>query len=541
MNNIYNFLSSKKAAWLFTLIAISCRVVNILHASFTSRDKIFLALQSKSWLNGKGLSVPQYFTTDIINPVYDLTPKWPPGYPILLAPFLKIFDYDVAAATAATDLAGGIALIFITRSFANHLKFPPAAVNILTLIAGCFEYAFISEALPTDIPSFAFFLGGLLLLLNAVQKETLQTGKIIVASLLLFLPCAIRYSYPPLSIAAPLAVIFIGWYLQKKIVIKKGMISLSVISLLLLVFFIVLKTATGKTGYIVDTGKGFYPENILHCAPIVPGSFINTFFTTSQLIIKTGMTLFQSHQLLEIINGLMIVGLLILFVYLFFGKKFFQPIDPFKMFLLTGFFISAATFVSLGYLAVTYKPQSGFDYGWNYFNEPRYFVFISFYLQIGFIGWVFLYHSWKKSMLQKIIVSLLSLLLFSEVTHNIYFNTKVALHPGRYKVAPYEETDYTYFTETLTTLSRENSNTDLLVVSGSDDFFPLMAAYLGHKGIYDGQNITTTLPQIKKKTMIIFTLYDNELPPYREFLTKQGAVALNQVNGVNFYRITLEP
>lgn len=541
MKNIYNFLSSKKAAWLFTIIAIAVRVVNILYASFTSRDKIFLALQSKSFLNGKGLSVPQYFTTDIMNPVYDLTPKWPPGYPILLAPFLKIFDYDVAAATVTIDLLGGIALILITRSVANHLRFPPAAVNIITLIAGCFEYAFISEALPTDIASFAFFLGGLLVLLKALQKETLQITKIIIASLLLFLPCTFRYAYPPLSIAAPLAVILIGWYLQNKLFIKKGVLSLSIVSLLLILLFIILRTTTGQAGYIVDTGKGFYPENILHCAPIIPGSFINTFFTTSQLINKTGMTLLQSHQLLEIINGVMIVGLLVLFFYLFIHRKFFKQIDSFKLFLLTGFFISAATLVSLGYLAVTYKPQSGYNYGWNYFNEPRYFMFISFYLQVGFIGWVFLYQSWKKSMLQKIIVTLLSLLLFIEVTHNIYFNIKVVLDPAKYKVAPYEESDYTYFTQTISSLSRENTNADLLIVSGSDDFFPLMAAYSGHKGIYDGQNIDKVLPQIKKKTIIIFTLYDNELPAYQEFLKKQDAVVLNQINGVNFYSVTIEP
>jgi len=541
MNTIYNILSSKKAAWLFTIIAIACRIINILFASFTSRDKIFLALQSKSLLHGKGLSIPQYFSTDLMNPVYDLTPKWPPGYPILLAPFLKIFDYDVAAATAAIDLIGGIALIFITRSVAKYLKFPPAAINMITLIAGCFEYAFISEALPTDISSFAFFLGGLFILLKAIQEEPLQTNKIILASLLLFIPCTFRYSYPPLSMAAPFAVIFLGWHLKKNILVKKGVLSLVIVSLLLVIFFISLKTMTGKTGYIVDTEKGFYPDNLLHCAPIVPGSFINTFFTTSQLIDKAGMDFLHSHRLLEIINALMIAGLLILFSFLFFGKKFFKRVDPFKSFLLIGFFVSAATFVSLGYLSATYKPQSGYDYGWNYFNEPRYFMFVSFFLQIGFIGWVFLYQPWKKSILQKAVVIFLSLLLFVEVAHNIYFHTKVALNPSKYQVAPYEETDYTFFTDTLESFGREYPDADFLIISESDDFFPLMAAYLDRKGIYDGQTFVKQMLKIKKKTILIFALYENELPPYREFLTKQNAILLNQINGVSFYSVTLEP
>jgi hypothetical protein len=256
---------------------------------------------------------------------------------------------------------------------------------------------------------------------------------------------------------------------------------------------------------------------------------------------KTGMPFKQSHQFLEIINALMIIGLLIWFFYLFFRKKFFKQADPFKMFLGIGFLISAATFVSLGYLSVTYKPQVGYDYGWNYLNEPRYFMFIGFYLQVAFVGWVFLYESWKKNILLKIVVGFLSILLLIEVAHNIYFHAKVAFDPRKYEVAPYEEIDYTYFSNTLKKLSQENTNTDFLIVAESDDFFRLMGTYLGHKGIYDGKNLVKELPAIKKSTKIIFALYDNELPPYRQFLEKQNAILLDRVNGVNFYSVTLQP
>jgi hypothetical protein len=302
-----------------------------------------------------------------------------------------------------------------------------------------------------------------------------------------------------------------------------------------------LKSATGKAGYIVDTGRGFYPENLLHCAPIVPGSFINTFFTTSQLMGKTGISFRQSHLLLEIINALMMIGLLFCFSYLFLRKRFFREADPFRIFLWIGFFISAATFVSLGYLSASYKPQAGYDYGWNYLNEPRYFMFVGFYIQVAFVGWVFLYGSWKKSIFLRMVVGLLSLLLLIEVAHDIYFNAKVALDPRKYEVAPYEEADYTYFSNTLDTLSREDTNADLLIVAESDDFFRLMGTYLGHKGIYDGKNLVKELPAIKKRTKIIFALYDNELEPYRQFLERQGAILLDRVNGVNFYIVTLQP
>ena len=123
----------------------------------------------------------------------------------------------------------------------------------------------------------------------------------------------------------------------------------------------------------------------------------------------------------------------------------------------------------------------------------------------------------EKNILLKIIVGFLSLLLLIEVTHNIYFHTKVAFDPRKYDVAPYEEIDYTYFSDTLKTLSRENDNTDFLIITESDDFFRLMGTYLGHKGIYNGKNLVDELPPIKKRTKIIFALYDNELLPIAIF------------------------
>jgi hypothetical protein len=63
--------------------------VNVLFLSYAGRDKMFVVLQSKNFLDGKGFAIPEYFTSNPQVPVYDYTPMWPPGYPLLLAPFLK--------------------------------------------------------------------------------------------------------------------------------------------------------------------------------------------------------------------------------------------------------------------------------------------------------------------------------------------------------------------------------------------------------------------------------------------------------------------
>jgi hypothetical protein len=115
MFNINKIFSSKTATWLCILIAILNRIINVFFVSYAGRDKMFLVLQSKSLLSGHGLSIPQYFTSNAETPVYDFTPLWPPGYPILLAPFLKIFNYDIYWATTSLDIIIAIAFNLVCR------------------------------------------------------------------------------------------------------------------------------------------------------------------------------------------------------------------------------------------------------------------------------------------------------------------------------------------------------------------------------------------------------------------------------------------
>src|SRR4026207_363110 len=132
MNTINKFFSSKQISWIVITMAVLSRIINVLFVSEGGRDKIYLALQTRNFLDGKGLSISKYFSSAIETPVYDFTPMWPPGYPILLAPFLKIFNYNVYLATTALDIFSCVLFIFLVRRIAFDLKFPLAAVNIIT-------------------------------------------------------------------------------------------------------------------------------------------------------------------------------------------------------------------------------------------------------------------------------------------------------------------------------------------------------------------------------------------------------------------------
>src|SRR5688572_31678292 len=158
MEKINSFLSSRFASAIILIIAILSRVINVFFVSYAGRDKMFLVMQSKSFLAGKGLGVPGYFTSNLEVPVYDYTPMWPPGYPVLLAPFLKIFNYNTYWATTVFDILACIALIFIIRTICRQLGFPTIAVNLMTLVAGCFEYSSINDSKPTDNVPIVIFL-----------------------------------------------------------------------------------------------------------------------------------------------------------------------------------------------------------------------------------------------------------------------------------------------------------------------------------------------------------------------------------------------
>jgi len=541
MNRIVSFLNTKTATVIIIIIALTERIINVLYVSFAGRDKMLLVLQSKSLLDGNGLSIPQYFTGNLETPVYDFTPFWPPGYPVLLAPFLKIFNYDVYWATTTFDIIVSIAFIFLVRKIALYLNFPLAAANILTLIAGCFEYPFIYESLPTDTISLVFFLIGLLLILQIAMSKNLFWGKLFLAAFFLFLPCMFRYSYPPLSVAVPVAIIILGLVNKNRLMVKKGIMIFSITCVLIAAFTLLLNATTGSAGYILKTERGFFPENLIHWHSFVTASFINLPFLTSQTNKIAGLSLNQTLSIVEIINFIMVCVIIALFFYFLFKKKFFTIPDKFKFYLFMGFIISAAICLSLAYLSLTYQIQNLFQHSWNYIGESRYYSFVHVFLQTAFVGWVFLYPAWKKSLFQKVIVFAFSALLFIEVGHNIYFNTKVAFNFREYKSTHYKELDFAYFNSLIDSVIKKNPDADIIVASDNDHFNPYTAAFLNKKGVFDGINLNEKLPQVKKRTILLLVIYDYELPAYNSFLSNNNVQFLNRVLSSNYYMMELNP
>ncbi len=541
MKSITTIFENKYAGIFCLLLAFANRVVNVFFVSYTGRDKMVVVMQSKNLLEGNGLSVTQYFTTDIATPVYNFTPLWPPGYPFLLAPFLKVFNYDIYWATTVLDVLSAIAIIFLIRKLCGQLKFPIAAVNIATLVAGCFEYTFISESLPTDTVSIAFFLTGLSCTFRLLSSDRFSLSAVLFTAFFLFSPLLFRYSYPPLSLAVGFGVLLTGFIKRDQMLIKKGAWLFVFTLLAIAVFFITLKLTTGHAGYALPTERGIFPENLIHWYPVMPASLINTAFFSSQVIRYTGLPLNEIMLLLEMVNLIFLLLLIVFFISLLLKKEFFSALDPFRWFLLIGFIVSAAIFLSLGYLSLTYEMQRGLEKTWTYIYESRYYAFTILFLQVSFLGWLFLKNAFSKKLFWKLIAGVCSFVLFIEITHNVYFHSKVAFNFKKYKSAVYREQDYKYFFTLMDTIGKKYPGCNIWAGAPGDSFYSLTASYYGYTGIADAANLKQNLPEPNQKTILLLMLYDHEWPEYEKFLVETRAQHLNKTGNSNVFLIELMP
>jgi len=268
---------------------------------------------------------------------------------------------------------------------------------------------------------------------------------------------------------------------------------------------------------------------------------MNLSFLTSQTLKVAGISFDTTMQLLEVVNVTVILSLVAVFLYLFFNKKFLANLSPFKWFFITGFFASAATFISLGYLSFTYEMQRWIGYSWSYVYDHRYYAVTVVFLQIAFFGWIFLYKGSLKNIFLKALVIIFGLLLFIEVTHNIYFHTKVAFNFKKYKSESFREQDYDYFFKLIVELEKKYPAHDIWATAPGDDFYPYVATYYGHTGLMDAATFKTKTISVKKKTILALMLYDHEVESYNGFLSRSKIEFTNKIADSNYYIIELLP
>ena len=533
--------NSKKLSIICICISVLSRIINVLYFSYIGGDKMTNALMSRSLLRGDGLSIPQYFVSNPDVVIHNTTPFWPPGYPLLLAGFLKIFDYDLFWASTAIDVVAAIVLIFIIRKFCILIGFTQPAVNFATLMAGCFNYSFISASLPTDIVTLTLLFLGYYFVIKALINNSAKTSSLITASFFLVLPAFFRYSYHLSILFLLVCILITGYVLKNKAIIKKGKTLFLGAVLFYSLFALIQFYVSGSLLYSVPTQKGIFFNNLWPWATFIPSSFISLNFLYTR-VFSVFLSLSTFEKLNEVVNIFGVVAIAGLFILLLFKYKTFKTITPFNWFVLTGAFISSGILLLLVYASFTNKEQIYHGVPWNYLQEPRYFGFITVLIQIAFVGWCF---SGKKLPFKHPVLSIIKyglvFLISFELIHNIYFNAKLPFTYKKYKQEHYWQLGFKFIEDTIVSLINKNPNKDVLVAAYTYTGAPHIAAYHGQKGLVDSRTLNSFLPRVKKPSLLIVYLSDDELPHFKPFFEKAHPVLYARKDYSNIYLVELEP
>jgi hypothetical protein len=117
----------------------------------------------------------------------------------------------------------------------------------------------------------------------------------------------------------------------------------------------------------------------------------------------------------------------------------------------------------------------------------------------------------------------------------------VALNFKKYKSGVYREKDYSMFFSLMKNLEKKYQADEIWVAAPGDNFYYYTGTYLDHRGISNVADLKNNFPSVKKKTILVFVLYNNEVAAYNDFLLNNGAVLYGKAGFTNFYTIELNP
>jgi len=131
--------------------------------------------------------------------------------------------------------------------------------------------------------------------------------------------------------------------------------------------------------------------------------------------------------------------------------------------------------------------------------------------------------------------------LLVEITHNIYFHSKVMLNFKKYKSAVYREQDYAYYISLIENIKDKYPGYQIWAGASGDNFYQYLATYHGYIGIADVNNFKNNIVKVKTKTILILMLYDHEITAYQNFLSTATILHIEKRSNSNFYEIELDP
>jgi hypothetical protein len=373
-------LNNRVAVWIAFLVALLSRYLLLYNCRLVDGDKSMQVAAAINIIKGKGYTLP-IVNADDFNVIHFVRlNEWPPLYSYLIVPFLKITNMNIDTSCYILEVISiTIFLAFFWRIL-KQIGFSPIVQFILLIWVGFIIRPIYIVSLVTDFLAAGFFMGALSFFLSYLQNN--KNKEIIFTILLSVASVYCRYMYLPIVFVFPLLLFWYGNQLKNKTYIFTGILVSLIIMLVLIPLLLPGSILSGNMNNYWS--KGFYFENLLTFSNVFWDTFLDKELLIYQISIKTQTKYSEVVKILSIINYVIVFSLIVYFVIFLFSKRKKQfPRNNYQNFFICGGMISLSIFFFLAYASFTNHVdwrRLGMTENWTYFAEPRYFIFVHYYL-----------------------------------------------------------------------------------------------------------------------------------------------------------------
>lgn len=531
-------LSSPWLTVLIILFALTGRVVQKIHFSEPGGDKAAQIFATKNLLEGKGVSSYEVAATDLSDPYYERLVKWPPGYSYMLAPFYHLSGEKYMWGSLFPDILAALVFVWFARKLMLLLGSSIALANLYTIVAGFFMYDFCtsnsSDLITATFFEVAFYYS--LRFIGSTQKKYLSAACI---ALLLFCTGFLRYMMIPVAFCIPAYFILSGFLNGDKKLLSRGVFMTGLLGMLFGGFLLEQQSVSGQATYILETNKGFFPENLLRTHVFLFSAIFNP------EIICTQLSSITSVPYLSVVKSFILLHwacLLLLSFPLFkwlLRRKFKRP-TLFHHYIYIGLICSIGTIAVLSWLSLrnAAAPVTELE-DWTFINEPRYF-----FIPVLFVQSLLILYWWKNREVIKtkmfVLATACCIIIGLQTVHAIYYTVKIPFQPKFFRKSAELET-MDYYRALLRKLKKDHPGTPIVASSLNDSFSHYAGLWeqipkLGEVSALNNGPLST-----KRPVIIMATVIKRHEPYLKGFLSNPSKELLGQFNGYYFYALYVQP
>jgi len=530
-------LSSALAARICLLVAILSKLGLMRIYLNVGTDKAALLISTKNFLAGHGISIGRTFITDLADKTYVPYTGWPPGYSLLLSPFLSLFPDNFMLAAFCVDMLAAIIFFVFLQKILLQLGFSPWLAALFLLFQGVFVNDYIVSSHPTDFLAMAFVVAGWYYCNLLFGKERKWTNQVLCIFFLGF-ATLIRYQYMPVCVLGMCWAFYTGWKQhQNGLKNAAACIAISLVTITVITLFY-QKNVSGHFLYqLPGMTKGWYPGNIFEAAPFSLNSFIEINFWGVQLSSFTGAQYTTCILLFKIIAA----GLLVFFGFTclnWFRKKYSTSFSATDNAWVTGTLVSIGIVFILFWLSITNSRQTGTT--WTFVKDGRYFAFVILFIQL-FVWQKVFGRNFTSKIIRSAILPLLLVLYSFAGLHDVYIIAKKSRQPiSSFKNILPAQPDMKVLLDYIAEQRKVNPG-KTICIAGTDNQFGYFADWYGANALFYDPPYLTKAPETSKPVTLLVAFQLGATPFFKELISRPGFSFYKQNNGWLYYTLQAEP